>query len=661
MLQNRIPHLPFEAYIDITYRCNNSCRHCWLWLPKNAKEKGRELNLDEIKCIADEARALGTQSWNISGGEPMLRPDFSEIFDYLTRKAVTYSLNTNGTLINLEIAKLLKRKGCKMIALYGADAETHDKITRSPGSFNTLMQGIAYLKETGAGFMVQIIPMRSNWHQYNEMLKLAESLSPQYRVGAAWLFMSANRCQKKNREIEQQRLSPKDVITLDPPLPAQHKEPKCFEEARKLSRDNNLIFSSCIQNGDRFHLDPYGGMSFCPFVKDPQLRYDLRGGSVRDAWEKFIPSLANAVRGDDEYEQNCKTCERRRLCRWCGVYSYLENSRYSSPVEYLCQIAAEAEKFQMEWERDHRRYYEIGGMTVQLDSDLPLKETTYISKFKRFEVKSSGEEMIRFHLHFEIPELKKEDLTDEVYRKTPWAIYKKPNSWLYLGISENPNNPYIHRVVVFSQDHTRADIYYDRPELFLTSTHETLTLFPSDQIVFARVLPERGGFVIHAAGMIIDGQGLAFIGQSEAGKSTMVKLLEGVGEILNDENNIIRRWPDGFHIHGTWSHGDVPIVSNGHARLRALLFLKKSTENKLEPIASKSEVVNMILPRLIKPLLTSDWWHKSMDTVCKLVEEVPAFWIKFDQSGEIGGVLRNWLASHHAENGGKGDNNPRQP
>ena len=171
----------------------------------------------EIQRIVDEARQMGCQAWAISGGEPMLRPDFAEIFDYITRKSVSYSLNTNGTLITPEIARLLTRKGRKMVALYGATAEVHDRVTRNPGSFEATMRGFAYLKEAGAGFIVQIIPMRENYHQYSEMLALAESLSPQYRVGSAWLFLSACGSATRNREIAHQRLDPADVLLLDEP------------------------------------------------------------------------------------------------------------------------------------------------------------------------------------------------------------------------------------------------------------------------------------------------------------------------------------------------------------------------------------------------------------------------------------------------------------
>jgi MoaA/NifB/PqqE/SkfB family radical SAM enzyme len=200
-IQKDIPRLPLDGALDLTYRCNNNCCHCWLWLSSGAPQADEELSLAEIQRIVDEARQMGCQAWAISGGEPMLRPDFAEIFDYITRKSVSYSLNTNGTLITPEIARLLTRKGRKMVALYGATAEVHDRVTRNPGSFEATMRGFAYLKEAGAGFIVQIVPMRENYHQYAEMLALAESLSPQYRIGSAWLFLSACGSATRNREI----------------------------------------------------------------------------------------------------------------------------------------------------------------------------------------------------------------------------------------------------------------------------------------------------------------------------------------------------------------------------------------------------------------------------------------------------------------------------
>ena len=139
------PRIPLEGTIDLTYRCNNDCRHCWVNIPLDSPEKERELVFDEIREIVDQARKMGCRRWNISGGEPMLRDDFAEIFDYITTKSASYTLNTNGILITPKIARLLKRKGAKAGVLYGATAEVLDHITRTAGSFEAAMQGFAYL------------------------------------------------------------------------------------------------------------------------------------------------------------------------------------------------------------------------------------------------------------------------------------------------------------------------------------------------------------------------------------------------------------------------------------------------------------------------------------------------------------------------------------
>ena len=201
-----------------------------------------------------------------------------------------------------------------MVALYGATAEVHDHVTRHPGSFEATMQGFAYLKEAGAGFTVQLIPMRDNYHQFDAMVKLAQSLSPHYRIGAAWLYLSACGSARRNAEIARQRLDPKDVIELDQAGPRRmrsgwltKRQPACHR-----ATSDDCLFAECIATRRDFHIDPYGQMTFCSFIKDPALRYDLRTGTFQEAWEVFIPSLADKVRGGEEYLENCGTCDLRQ-------------------------------------------------------------------------------------------------------------------------------------------------------------------------------------------------------------------------------------------------------------------------------------------------------------------------------------------------------------
>lgn len=637
-----IPRLPLEGGIDLTYRCNNDCCHCWLRIGPGSPERCRELALDEIKAIVDEARKMGCRRWSISGGEPMLRPDFAEIFDYITSRSISYSLNTNGTLITPEIAQLMRRKGNKMVALYGATAEVHDHITRNPGSFDATMQGFAYLKEAGAGFTVQLIPMRDNYHQFNDMIHLAQSLSRYWRIGAAWLYLSAYGDTERNREIMYQRLDPKDVIELDKPDLSYEEWMEESDGHRYSHTDgDDHLFASCIAIRRNFHIDPYGQMTFCDFIKDPTLRYDLREGSFKECWEDFIPSLADKVKGREEYLENCGSCELRSDCRWCPVYGYLEHRRFPAKVEYLCAVARENRKFKDNWQKNHRRYYQIAGITIQVESDLPITDATFHPKFKFFQVDREGEDTITVRHHFSLPDLDGRDLGEEVYRKPPWAIYRKGNSWIYVGISPTPGDRHIHRVAVFNSNYTKARIYSEGEDAYRRGGLHSLTLFPTDQLLLAQVLADREGCYLHSSGVALEDAGFLFVGHSDAGKSTMVTMLKDKAEVLCDDRIIVRRQSEGFRIHGTWSHGDVPEVSPGSAPLRAILFLEQALENQLIPLDDRRKVIRKLLACLVKPFVTADWWDKMLSLVERMAREVPCYSLRFDKSGRVVDLLKH--------------------
>jgi MoaA/NifB/PqqE/SkfB family radical SAM enzyme len=573
----------------------------------------------------------------------MLRPDFAEIFDYITRKSISYSLNTNGTLIAPQIARLMKRKGTKMIALYGATAEIHDHITRTPGSFEAVMQGFAYLKEAGAGFIVQLIPMKDNYEQFNEMIRLAESLSPHWRIGAPWLYLTACGDSERNREIVRQRLDPRDVIELDKPDLSSEKSMENEESPGcRHGKDDGCLFASCIAVRRDFHVDPYGQMAFCSFIKDAALRYDLKTGRFQEGWDVFIPSLVEKVRGGKEYEENCGSCGFREDCLWCPVYGYLEHRRFPAKVEYLCSVARESETFKKTWERDHCRYYQIAGITIQVESDLPITDATFGPKFKRFETDSPGEDAITLKHIFSLPDLSSPDLGVEVYRKAPWAIYRKGNSWIYIGISPDPEDRDIDSVAVFNHDHSRATSYHGerQKDLYMEGNLHSLTLFPTDQILLARVLADRGGCYLHSAGVILDNKGLVFVGHSDAGKSTMATMLMGKAEILCDDRIIVRERPEGFRIYGTWSHGDVAEVSANSAPLKAILFLEQAKHNRLVPIEDKRQRFKKVVPYLIKPLETRDWWDRMLYLIQRIANEVPCYSLHFDKSGRVIDLLK---------------------
>jgi MoaA/NifB/PqqE/SkfB family radical SAM enzyme len=638
----RLPRIPLRGTIDLTYRCNNNCRHCWLRLPPDPGDAAGELAAEEIRRLVDDARAMGCREWFVSGGEPMLRPDFPEIFAAITAKSAAYTLNTNGTLITPEIARLLRRKGTKLVALYGATAEIHDAVTRNPGSFEALRRGIAYLREAGAGFSVQVVPMKTNISQYGAMIRLTESWSPSWRLGATWLYLSASGDPAKNAEIRAERLDPARVVELDGAGGAGSGALE-DEAASSCGTAAGGLYANCLAGRRDFHVDPRGGMSFCGFVKDPALRLDLRTMSFAEAWDTRLPLLASAAAPTEARPGNCGACDLRPDCKWCPVYAYLEYRDHAAKIDDLCAIARETRRVREDWLRSHRRRFRIAGLTVDVEADLPITDATFEPKFGLFRTDVRGPADIVLRHHFSLPDLAGEDLGREVFRQPPWAIYRKGASWIYLMISPDPADTTVHRVMVFNDGHTRGRIYSPTDELFRRGGQESLALLPSDQLILARLLPAFGGAFVHAAAVSLKGQGLLFAGPSEAGKSTIVKLIGERGEVLCDDRVVVRKNGGGFRVHGTWNHGEIRRVSPGSAPLRAVFFLRQAGTNRLERVGDPKAILRDFLPRLVRPLVSADWWERALALAEDVVREVPFYNLWFDKSGAVVEVLEEFV------------------
>jgi hypothetical protein len=281
-------------------------------------------------------------------------------------------------------------------------------------------------------------------------------------------------------------------------------------------------------------------------------------------------------------------------------------------------------------------FFSIAGINIQVNLDTAIVgKRNYSQKLTYFQVNAPTLEQILLHHHFALPELRGINLGEQKYRTPPWAIYKNQNGWIYLGITTKPNRDTIQRVGFFNRDHTSGKIYSPEEEISFQGDLQSLSLFPTDQIWLAQVLADRQGCYLHAAGMILNGLGLLFVGHSGAGKSTIVTLLQDEGEILCDDRMILRRWTEGFKIHGTWSHGDIPVVSPNSAPLRAILLLEQAPHNQLIPITDHKEIVRTLPFFVVKPLVTVDWWAKTLDLVGQMAREVPVYRLQFDKRGGV--------------------------
>lgn len=307
----------------------------------------------------------------------------------------------------------------------------------------------------------------------------------------------------------------------------------------------------------------------------------------------------------------------------------------------------------------HCRYYQIGGMTIQVESELPITDDTFQAKFKLFQVDGRGEAgetvVIR---HIFRPFDFREGLGERVYRRAPWAIYRRGDEWLYLGVSPAMADTEACDVAVLSDDHTLGRMHHACGDTYCRGGLHSLSMFTTDQILLGRVLADRQGCYLHSAGAVLDDQGLLFVGHSGAGKSTIARMLQdpdGSGrpsepvEILCDDRNIVRRRPGGFRVYGTWSHGEWPVVSARSAPLRAILFLEQAPENRLLPLESVREVIVRLVACLIMPYAPADWWVKSLDLVEELAGGVPCYRLRFDRSGEVVDLLHQAFGRAHHE------------
>ena len=136
---------PLSFYIEFTARCNNNCTHCYENVSADDVEaRKKELSLEQLKPIIDDAVSMGALWCTITGGEPLIRKDFSDIYLYLKKKGLLVSVFTNATLITDEHIRLFKKYPPRdlEVTVYGVTSGTYAAVTRNPGSFKSFMKGL---------------------------------------------------------------------------------------------------------------------------------------------------------------------------------------------------------------------------------------------------------------------------------------------------------------------------------------------------------------------------------------------------------------------------------------------------------------------------------------------------------------------------------------
>jgi radical SAM protein with 4Fe4S-binding SPASM domain len=343
---------PLLSYLDLelTERCNNNCIHCYINLPADdIKAKEKELSTKEIKDILKEAASLGCLKVRFTGGEPLLREDFEELYLFSRRLGLKVIIFTNGTLISHQLADLFARIPPLEkieISLYGMKKKSFEAITRISGSFDAAWQGINLLLEKKVPFLVKSALLPSNKKEIKEFEAWALNIPWMDKSPSYSMFFDL-RCRRdseeKNSRIKRLRISPEEGLKV---LTKRKEEyfTEMEEFCHKFTRPSGKTLFSCGAGIGGGCIDAYGYFQPCMMLRHPASIYDLKKGSVEDAIKNFFPKVRQMKAYNHAYLTHCANCFLKGLCEHCPAKSWMENGTLDTPVKYYCEIAhAQAE------------------------------------------------------------------------------------------------------------------------------------------------------------------------------------------------------------------------------------------------------------------------------------------------------------------------------
>ena len=319
--------IPINGGMDLAERCNLDCVHCYIKKPAGA---AKDLPAKKIKAILDEVSSAGCLFFLMTGGEPLLRKDFADIYVHAVKLGMLVTVFSNGTLIDAETAKLFQKWSPQNIeiSIYGATAKTHDKITKVSGSFKKTIRGVEQLLNRNVSVSLKTMLMTGNQDEFEGMLRLSKKLGVKFRMDAE-LFPRFD----GNRKPLDFRVPPEMAVAKEMMIPGRLQAWKKYFSRMKHAPAGNKLYE-CAAGQSYFHINSRGILMPCLMTTD--VGYDLKKGSFMHGWNKVIggkfnktPSLGFA----------CRKCRNRIACDSCPSFFLLENGDKTIYSKYMCSMA----------------------------------------------------------------------------------------------------------------------------------------------------------------------------------------------------------------------------------------------------------------------------------------------------------------------------------
>jgi radical SAM protein with 4Fe4S-binding SPASM domain len=307
-------NIPLSVQLDLTYRCNERCIHCYL----DHDDHG-EMSTAEIKNLLDQMADAGVFYLTISGGEIMMRMDFFEILEHARTRTFCVKLKTNGVLIREKEAQRLRELGVEtvQISIYSHRAEVHDAITKMPGSLRQSIDAVRFLRAQGLHVTLANVLMVQNAKDYPGVKALAAELGAKFIMDPTITpMMDGDRsilALNVDKTALQEVFRNGDLVG--------NVEEFCAPPRSVDEEDLNSL--PCSAGHTACYVSPYGDVYPC--VQFPMPSGNVRRTKFVDIW-RDSPQL-NEVRTITLRDMpTCSQCTHGGTCSRCPGLAYLEGN-----------------------------------------------------------------------------------------------------------------------------------------------------------------------------------------------------------------------------------------------------------------------------------------------------------------------------------------------
>lgn len=358
--------------LELTERCNNDCIHCCINRPAGDEEaRSRELTTARVRDVLQHAADLGCLQVRFTGGEPLLRPDFEELYLHARRLGMKVLLFTNAGLITPRLAGLFARIPPLVeieVSVYGMHPASYEAVTRAPGSYARFRRGVELLRERGVPFIVKSVLLPPNEGETDELEAWAKTIPWMKEPLSFSMFFDLRHRRDdaaRNRRIASLRRSPQAGLAVLARDGARFRRESARFAARFMGPPGDRLFRCGAAHGAC--VDAYGRVQPCLSLRDLELAADLQRMTLKEAVDSFT-RLRSLRATHPEYLRRCAVCFLHGFCEQCPAKSWMEHGTLDTPVEYFCEVA-HTQARALGWLGEAERAWEVANWEDRLKEE----------------------------------------------------------------------------------------------------------------------------------------------------------------------------------------------------------------------------------------------------------------------------------------------------